>query len=184
MPFVIPRDDEELFIKYQAGLPDRVVGILFPVLIDRRLETAIKSRWRDLTPHRAVFKELFRDGGPLGSFQPRIHVGYAIGLYDEAMHADIKRIAKIRNAFAHDPGVNSFADQPVGDLTGALTLPERYPVGHAASGSDPRRFAEDMMAESGVGDTESRTGRFLRSVELVLTWLALQTGELAAKPRR
>lgn len=181
MPFVIPKDDEELFLRYQAGLPDRVVGILFPVLIDRRLETAIKGRWRDLTPHRAVFKELFRDGGPLGSFQPRIHIGYAIGLYDEAMHADIKRIARIRNAFAHEPGVNSFADQPVGDLTGALTLPERYPIGHPADG-DPHRFAEGMMAESGIDDTETPIGRFLRSVELVLTWLALQTGELAPKP--
>ena len=181
MPFTISKDDEALFLQEQAGLPARIVGLIFPVLIDRRLEAIIKSRWHDDTP-KTMLRELFRDGGPLGNFQTRVHVGYAIGLYDETMHADINRIAKIRNAFAHRPGANSFDDQPICDFTRSLTLPERYPKSEApslvATIRDQAHFIELMMASSGLIDLAPLQTRYLRVVELVLTWLSIESGEL------
>ena len=180
MPFVISKDDEALFLQEQAGLPARIVGLIFPVLIDRRVEAIIKSRWRDDTPKK-MLGELFRDGGPLGSFQTRVHIGHAIGLYDENMYADIKRIVKIRNEFAHEPGANSFDDQPICDFTRSLTLPEQYPKSDTTFVTtirDKSHFIDLAMASSGLIDLAPLQTRYLRAVELVLTWLSIESGEL------
>ena len=181
MPFVISKDDEAIFLQEQAGLPARIVGLIFPVLIDRRLEDIIKSRWHDDTP-KNMLRELFRDSGPLGSFQTRARIGYAIGLYDESMYADINRLVQIRNIFAHEPSANSFDDQPICDFTRSLTLPERYPKADPptfiTSVRDQAHFIELMMASSGLIDLAPLQTRYLRVVELVLTWLSIESGEL------
>ena len=179
MPFHISEDDERMFLAEQAGLPARIVGLIFPVLIDRRLEALIKSRWQDDTPKK-MLGDLLRDGGPLGNFKTKNQIAYAIGLYDEPMYKDINKIVKIRNAFAHKPGVRSFDDQPVCDFTKELTLPEQYPIlpDQVTKIRDPEHFIELMMGSSGLIDIDPLQTRFLRAVELVLTWLSAESGEL------
>ena len=84
MPFVANRSDEQEFLQMQADQPDRIVGLLWPILIDRRLRATIEGRWKD-DIKEDVLRYLFEDGGPLGDAGARVRVGFAIDLYGEEM---------------------------------------------------------------------------------------------------
>jgi hypothetical protein len=67
MPWLVRNDDEKQFISELSEYPDRVVGLLAPEIVNEVLALAIQSHWQDSDDGR-VFRDLFRDGGQLGSF--------------------------------------------------------------------------------------------------------------------
>src|SRR5690348_11653964 len=94
--------EESDFYDEMSGLPDRVVGLLAPVIVDDRLTDAIKAQWHDTKgQHGSLLGQLFRDGAQLGSFGSRIDIGFSIGLYNAETYNDLRNISKIRNRFAH-----------------------------------------------------------------------------------
>ncbi|MGE0421639.1 MAG: MltR family transcriptional regulator [Reyranellaceae bacterium] len=106
--------------------PDRIVGIVLGSMMDDRLDTLIRSRCIDETPESEdVFRDVLRDGGPVGAFSTRINVGYLLGLYGKATHRDLVTIKNIRNAFAHARKDLDFNDDRIGDLCRNLKLLER-----------------------------------------------------------
>ena len=124
----IPSDnDDKEFIDELATYPDRIVGLLAPAIVDKRLATVIQARWTD-TPDGALLRDLFRDGGPLGSFATRIQIGFAIRIYGEDAYSDLKSLNKIRNAFAHKVAAKDFNDQSIRDRSNKLLLPAKYPA--------------------------------------------------------
>ena len=182
MKFNITRKDERDFFKMQPGLPDRIVGLILPVLIDRRLRATIEGRWRD-DSKGDVLRHLSEAGGPLGDAGVRVRVGFAIGLYDEDMFGDLKIIVKIRNAFAHEPGTHKFDDSPVQQFVNDLKLIEKYPTRPdkqfaSLSGMSREDWIQGIMCSSALIDLQPRRTRFLRSIEIVLTWLAIEAQEI------
>lgn len=77
-----------------------MIGLLAPIAIDYHLVRAIKIHWVD---DGEMLDELFRDGGPIGSFGSRVRVGFAMDLYSAETYRDLLRVNKIRNLFAHKP---------------------------------------------------------------------------------
>jgi hypothetical protein len=69
------------------------------------------------------------DRCPLYSFNSKIVVGYALGIYDQGMRSDLDIVRKIRNAFAHSKRAIQF-DHPavVAELKKATrsALPKKY----------------------------------------------------------
>jgi DNA-binding MltR family transcriptional regulator len=52
---------------------------------------------------------LFEGTGPLGSFSAKVHLGFALSLYNDKSYADLRIINRIRNIFAHEPEPKTFA---------------------------------------------------------------------------
>ena len=186
MPFVSSRKDEQEFLITQGRLPDRIAGLVWPILIDRRLRATIEARWKD-DSKKDVLRSLFEDRGPLGDAGARVHVGFAIGLYDEEMMRDLKLIVKIRNTFAHEPGVHSLDAAPIHNFVAGLKLVERYPIGPtapilSATGTTRDQWLQNLMRTSGLIDVVPRRSRFLRAIEIVLTWLAVEANEITYSP--
>ena len=182
MTLTISREDEFDCLEMQAGLPDRIAGLIWPVLIDRRLQATISGRWCD-DSKGDVLRYLFEDSGPLGNAGARVRVGFAIGLYDEDMFGDLKLIVKIRNEFAHEPSVHSFDDFPIQNYVNDLKLIEKYPKRPDRQiaplpGMSREDWIQGIMCSSGLIDLQPRRTRFLRSIEIILTWLAIEAKEI------
>ena len=193
MPWLIDEDDEHGLINEIFDCPDRIAGLLAPVLIDRRLEKTIRSRWQD---DGEILRDLFRDGGPLGSFAIRTKVGFAIGLYGKETYQDLREINRIRNAFAHQLEATDFQYESIRDRVKKLTLPTRYPAAkeltlegldeltHEPHGS-LFQFAMRLVGFSSISPLlaiNSPRGRFLRTVEILLILLGSEA--LAAGTHR
>lgn len=172
----VPRDAVEAeFLRESEQLPDRVVGIVAPVMIDERLKLAIQVRWNDckLNKDASLLDTLFRDGGAMGSFDTRIRVAFAIGIYGPEVLKDLREIIRIRNMFAHRMEARDFTYDPIRSRVNNLTSPERFP----ASAGIP--FTEGgletlwlhLTKSTEVADTASVRGRFLRAVEIILSLL-------------
>lgn len=61
MPFSLRHKDEIDFLNQQANFPPRIVGLVFPILIERRVEEIVKNRWKN-DQNDSVFGTLFGDG--------------------------------------------------------------------------------------------------------------------------
>jgi DNA-binding MltR family transcriptional regulator len=68
---------------------------------------------------------------PLGTFSARIKMSYSLGLITKRQHADLDRLRRIRNEFAHSWEPMSFNDQKVASHISALhfsSLDEDFPA--------------------------------------------------------
>lgn len=83
-----------------AAASDRIVAVVGGAMVDQLLGEALRQRFQpgevtdnllDPTKDRA-----------LGAFGPRIDIAFALGMYDESVRANLKKIAHIRNVFAHE----------------------------------------------------------------------------------
>lgn len=102
---------------------DRAVGIIAGSAVESALGHAIQNRLHD---HPDVITSLFRPGGPLGAFSNKIDLGLLLGVYGKPTHRELITIKDIRNAFAHDLSINSFAEQKITALCSNLSLVERH----------------------------------------------------------
>jgi DNA-binding MltR family transcriptional regulator len=68
---------------------------------------------------------------PLGTFSARIKMAYSLGLITKRQHADLDRLRRIRNEFAHNWEPMSFNDQKVASHITALhfsNLDDEFPA--------------------------------------------------------
>jgi hypothetical protein len=168
--------DERDFFGEIGALPDRLIGLLAPVVIDRRLTAAMKARLRDynLPGGSSVFADLFEPPGELGDLGTRIRLGLAMGLYGAATYADIRLIVKIRNAFAHRLETRDFNSQQVKGWTSTLKIVERYPAppkSHPSMHGGEVKSADDLwsffLVGAVAGELKDPRVRFLRAAELL-----------------
>jgi hypothetical protein len=87
-----------------------VAAILGAGLIEHRLDQLLRSRLKHKDDQ--TWATLTEAPGPLNSFSSKITMGYALGIYDQRMRADLNIIRSIRNAFAHSKKVFQF-DHPL-----------------------------------------------------------------------
>jgi hypothetical protein len=181
--WLIDNATENEFVFELGTLSDRLAGLLVSVLLDQRLEAALRARWQD---DGDVLRDLFRDGAPLGSFGARVQVGFAIGMYGKDTYEDLRQINKIRNSFAHKLEAKDFAFQSVRDRIAKLKLPAAYPVTKPLIQNDAEvkdfllgkthwtdieEYTKHLAQHSSVEDIDQPRGKFLRTVELLLIFL-------------
>jgi DNA-binding MltR family transcriptional regulator len=67
--------------------------------------------------------EIFSAYGPLGSFSAKIDMSYCLGFISNGDHAELHRVRRIRNEFAHSLDTSlSFSSQPISDHISQLRL--------------------------------------------------------------
>jgi hypothetical protein len=177
MVWIIKHVNEVELLVNLKKYPDRVAGLLAPAILDARIETVIKSRWRN-TSDEKLFGELFRDGAQLGNFVTRIQVGFAIGLYDEDSYSDLRNIARIRNDFAHRLEATDFNYQSIRDRARNLRLPDKHPVTIHAEAflaernpvprSKKESLLDEMLTRSSFRKVLGPRQRFLRAIEIMI----------------
>jgi hypothetical protein len=184
MVWLTEHADEADFIREISTLSHRVVGLLAPIILERRLLALIKSRWHD-SPTRGgtVFGQLFdHQGGELGNHDTRLRIGLAMQFYSQAAFEEMRYITKIRNEFAHKLAVSDFSAQPVKDLIPHLKIIDKYPPPKMLSisptvgpGSSPKAAADALFSVyiegSKIADIKEPRNRYLRSIELFSLFL-------------
>jgi DNA-binding MltR family transcriptional regulator len=88
------------------------------------------------------------DGGALGPYGARVHLGYLLGLYGGTVYSDLKTIGGIRNKFAHKAENLSFGTQSIGDKCKNLSFVDTA-VQEYADASNSGVWLEKMSERTG-----------------------------------
>lgn len=101
---------------------DRAAAIVGATLIEHGLKVIMLSAFVELgsTKSKALFDP--DTPGPLGTFNDRIKVSYAMGLIGPKAQRDLVLVQKIRNLFAHSALKVSFKLTAVSDLCDQFVL--------------------------------------------------------------
>ena len=149
----------------EAQSSDRVVGIVGGAILEDALQNALIFRFRSTAGHNTDLNDrLFRVGGPLGFFRPKIDIAYQLYVFDKPIRNAMYGIAEIRNLFAHQLDMNfSSADKRMTDAAAKLTLHQgrtHYP--HPITGKD---------SEYEIEATSTTRDQFFVNLKLCLIWL-------------
>ena len=106
--------DYNSMVQFYSNESDRAVAILAASFLEAYLAQFLKNYMID--DQQVCDDLLINRYGPLATFAARRECAYAFGYIDEKTRNDIKYIAKIRNEFAHNHELNSFADTLIPDL--------------------------------------------------------------------
>ncbi|HXC29421.1 MAG TPA: hypothetical protein VNV38_15805 [Stellaceae bacterium] len=114
-------DGMAIFSEMDRG-DNRTAAIVGAGLLENNLALAIMVRFRPLTPTQQ--KDMFdNDNSPLGSFNHKIKIGFAVNLFGERVREDLDAIRRIRNSFAHHLYVRDFDHDEVKDECDSLHFP-------------------------------------------------------------
>ena len=89
--------DRQLWIEMNHA-SDRTAAVTATAFLDDKLSDVITAYLR---PDKDTIKRLLKPTGPMGALQNKADLAYLMGLYTEGTRDDIRRIADIRNKFAH-----------------------------------------------------------------------------------
>jgi hypothetical protein len=95
---------------------DRAIAIVGAAFLDKLLEETLRNFLID--DEREVHK-LLQSEGHLGTLGSRISLAYCLGLVNDVVKSDLRLVAKIRNAFAHDITA-TFSDERIKSLCASL----------------------------------------------------------------
>ena len=158
------------------GASDRAAAIVGASLVDESLTDALRTM---LHQHSKTLARLFDQPGPIGTFSAKIDLGLAIGAYGERLHSDLDTIRRIRNRFAHNLSVGSFADQTCRDLAMNLRMVERYTY-------EPGSERPPVGAKIGVQERDRALAdprdRYLLTVSVALWCLSIPGKVMMPKP--
>ena len=70
-------DEIKVMMESEPHGPDRVVGVLYGALVENQLSAALQIT---LYNDEKVWNELFRPGGPIGSFGPKLQLAYMLNM--------------------------------------------------------------------------------------------------------
>jgi hypothetical protein len=102
---------------------DRAAAILIATTLERVLEYAIARHLKLEGPS----KDLFGFNSPIGTFNFKIRIGNALGIFGDEMRRDLDMIRSIRNAFAHSQRPINFSDVPVKNACALLRFQKLLP---------------------------------------------------------
>jgi hypothetical protein len=150
----------------ESQASDRVVGIVGGAILEESLKEAMIMRLRSPAGHsKDVNEKLFKVGGPLGNFQPKIDLGYQLYMFDKPTRTAMYGVAEIRNLFAHQLDMTfKSEDKKMVDASKKLILHQGrtyYP--HPLSGKDsPYQIERSATTRD----------KFFVNLKLCLLWLA------------
>lgn len=119
-------DDERVALEELEELSDRAAGIVATTMLENALDSVLLHAIREDDPN--LLKELFSDGGPLGTLSSKIKMLYALGLMTKNGRHDLDLIRKIRNDFAHKLAGNTFQSEKIKDRCLSLRLVDKATV--------------------------------------------------------
>lgn len=73
--------------------------------------------------NKGMNKRLFGAYGPAGTFAAKIDLAFALGIITQAVHDELNKMRKIRNAFAHSKKRLSLDTEPVKSMFYTLVRP-------------------------------------------------------------
>ena len=112
----------EILSRDVAGDNDRSSAITMATMVDDALSVAIDAR---LVPISKTLKDrIYSDAGALGSFNAKIDMGFALGLYGIQTRSDLHLSRRIRNKFAHTFAISTFVHEEIAPLCMELKTPD------------------------------------------------------------
>jgi hypothetical protein len=167
--------------EFMALSSDRATGIVATAYLEDKLTSLIRQKFiiDDADKERQEsIKNLFRDGGTLGSLGAKIHFAFAVGLLSPQGKKDFSQINKIRNHFAHVLSGASFNESPIRENCLNIKLVETFfrqakdgeEVGidlHDFGFYEGRTIEPNSIALIGLGDAMADPrSRFLWAINL------------------
>jgi len=151
----------------QSQSSDRVVAIVGGAILEDALREALISRFRSPEGHRVDLNEkLFRVGGPLGFFMPKVDLAYQLYVFEKSIRNAMYGIGEIRNLFAHQLDMKfSSPAQKMIDAINKLSAHEgrtHYPLPFGGVEKD---------SEYKLKATETPRDKFFVNLKLCLIWL-------------
>jgi hypothetical protein len=145
---------------------DRVVAIVGGAILEDALKEAMISRLRDTAGHKVDMNEkLFRVGGPLGFFMPKIDLGYQLEMFEKPVRNAMYGIADIRNLFAHQLDMTfESANTKLADAAKKLRL-------HDGITHYPIPVWESQNSEYELEPIGTIREKFFVNLKLCLIWL-------------
>jgi DNA-binding MltR family transcriptional regulator len=101
--------------------PDRVIAVIGAAYMDSMLDRLLRAAFIQSSQD---VERMLRPDGPLGSNGSRYQLCYCLGLIAREQRDDLKIIAKIRNAFAHDFRTVSFDTASITGYCASLKQPQ------------------------------------------------------------
>jgi DNA-binding MltR family transcriptional regulator len=117
---ILKRENEHFF-KACDKESDRGLALVAAEFFDSTLERLLLSRFAAGVKQRPkMINPLFEGFGPLSTFSAKISVSFAIELLQNWMAADLDRVRRIRNEFAHSLESKTFLDPTIRTMVGQL----------------------------------------------------------------
>lgn len=113
-------EEIEQIVDALRDFPDLSAAITGVALVETSLERVLTSRLRTLTKEEQ--ERLFGTRGPLGTFDAKIQIGYAIGVLTKPLTEELDTIRQIRNVFAHSRYPLTFEDAVLADAVLAMKM--------------------------------------------------------------
>lgn len=168
MVWLLTSEDEESAIRELNDSSPRAKAIVGATVLENRLTYALSP----LFPiNGETKKNLFKDTGPLGNFDTKSKVAYAIGIISKAALQDITKVVEIRNKFAHRLGISDFHHKDIRPIAMGLGLIETHvrPLG------EPDEIAKDIKLRLFEADREAHFAdperRYLLTIRLIILGL-------------
>jgi DNA-binding MltR family transcriptional regulator len=145
-------------------------AILGAVMVEHHLEELLRPRFK--RNDDKTWAMLTANNGPLNSFDCKIALGYAFGIYDDGMRDDLHIVRRIRNAFAHSRKPIQFTHPAVvKELTGVTTKLPKLPKIYKGPTSTPTSYVSLCFMLSGnllqisTRRLKSKTYRYQRKIK-------------------
>jgi hypothetical protein len=139
----IEAQDLEEMSREIRGISDRSAAIVLASWVERTLEEDI-IRILPRNDKEIVDKLVERDGA-LSTFYGKIHLGYALNLYDETTRDNLDCLRRIRNAFAHTAIQIGFGTPEVISEVGKLKLQGDFVVDLGEISEQRRNYTQACL---------------------------------------
>jgi hypothetical protein len=144
-------------IREIVGQSDRATAVVGVALVDKILVQVVS--WHRRPPHVVAQQ----------SMAARIDQARAFRLVSAVEHSDCHKLRKIRNAFAHDTEIRSFAHQSITKMCDELQMPELfYPPLLLKIPTDPRERFVGCVSAIVTRLKEVKTAQKLHGTKLTL----------------
>ena len=121
-----------------SALADYSIALIGASVLERALEVAILSRFRRLREKERKQLFSYENRGPLADFSSRIKMAYALDIYGRNTRADLEKVRRVRNAFAHSNQLISFETPAVAGICNSLHTPTTTTALGREGGDSPR----------------------------------------------
>lgn len=161
---------------YQAQLEaDRSVALVRTSVVEEHLRLAIERHFPGLAIDPKVIDRIFdpMKNGPLSTFTARVDVAFALGIIGKGALTALKKIAEIRNLFAHRLEINAFDHPEIVKLVGKLTYIDFAITGPDEEGiihvwqRNPNNEVRCGLGYRAVDNPLSQRGKFERTCEFL-----------------
>jgi DNA-binding MltR family transcriptional regulator len=188
---ITSREEWAEIFKEITGVSDRRSAIIMSSHVEAALSTIIESHLIDVSD--SALKPLYDRDGALSTFFAKIHLGYAMGLFDEITRDDLEVVRRVRNAFAHvRRPINFRTIEIVKECRKFKALDDhtheiykRFDWSIVSNQEFAKLNARDRFVVTGLAVhwylTEWTTNRLKRELEIIKVIVARH---LAAKPKR